>query len=751
MDSLYLIIVVILVILAISDLVVGVANDAANFLNSAVGSRVASRWVILSVASLGIFIGTFFGSGMMEIAKSGVFHPNMFHFHDVMILFLAVLVADIIILDIYNSLGLPTSTTVSLVFELLGAAVVVGLYVIYKDPNAMSLNLSDYINSARALTILSAIFSSVIIALVCGSVVMYFSRLLFTFHYEKRLKYVGAIWCGLAFTAITYFAIFKGLKSTTLVSDETLELLKAHTTHILLSVMTLSTALYAIMQHLFKVDILKVTILIGTASIALAFAGNDLVNFIGVPMAGYQSYEIASAAHANGIDISTLTMAELKAPVKADWRILIAAGTVMVLTLWFSKKARKVIDTGVNLSRQVAGVEQFGSIQLSRSIVRGSINFSKSVDRLLPKPVLNFIDSRFKPLAPTEGEKPSFDFIRASVNLTVATLLISLATSLKLPLSTTYVTFMIAMGTSLADRAWGRESAVYRITGVVTVIAGWFLTALIAFTTSGFIACILMFATGYNKTLGLIAVVGFGALALFRVLTSKEFRNKTEEAGEDIEELTGEQTVYEYGIKGIKKSITQTNDIYTRTLDALFTENRRELRHIYDEAEKIYRKAKNKRKYEVLPNLERLSGDNPDLTFYYIQVVDYNYEVSKSLLHIARESYEYIDNNHEGFSQEQIEDLKLILDTVNDIYTEFLTMLDTKDYSSFDALMKKREVLNDVYANTTKHQIKRAKANESGTRNTILFLYIITETRTLILQSRNLMKSQRKLALINES
>ena len=750
MDSLYLVIVIILVILAISDLIVGVANDAANFLNSAVGSRVASRWVILTVASIGIFIGTFFGSGMMEIAKSGVFHPNMFHFHDVMILFLAVLIADIIIMDIYNSLGLPTSTTVSLIFELLGAAVMVSLYIIYKDSNTTILNLSDYINSAKALTILSAIFSSVIIALICGSILMYLSRLLFTFQYEKKLKYVGAIWCGLAFTAIAYFAIFKGLKNTILISDDILEYLKSQTTRILLVVFACSTAIYAILQYVFKINILKITILIGTASIALSFAGNDLVNFIGVPMAGYQSYEIAYAAHADGIDVSTLTMGQLKMPIKADWRILVATGSLMVATLCFSKKARKVIDTGVNLSRQVAGVEQFGSIQLSRSIVRGTVNFSKSIDKILPNSVLNFIDSRFKPLAPTEGEKASFDFIRASVNLTVATLLISLATSLKLPLSTTYVTFMVAMGTSLADRAWGRESAVYRITGVVTVIAGWFITALIAFTTAGFIACALMFATGYNKTLGLVVVIGLGVLAMFRVITSKELRNQAKEAEEDIEELTGEKAVYEYGNKGIKKSITQTNDIYTRTLDALFTEDHRELKHIREEAEKIYKKAKNKRKYEVIPNLERLGSDNPDITFYYIQVVDYNYEVSKSLLHIARESFEYIDNNHSGFSQEQIQDLKQILDTVNEIYTEFVVMLDTKDYSNFNELMRKREILNNVYANSTKHQIKRAKANESGTRNTMLFLNIITETRTLILQSRNLMKSQRKLARTDE-
>ncbi|MCL2313030.1 MAG: inorganic phosphate transporter, partial [Firmicutes bacterium] len=300
MDNLYLIIVVILAMLAVSDLVVGVANDAVNFLNSAIGSRVASRWVILSVASLGIFFGTFFGTGMMEIARTGVIHPNMFHFHDIMILFLAVMIADIIILDMYNALGLPTSTTVSLIFELLGAAVVVGLFVIYKDPNATSLNLSEYINSAKALGIISAILSSVIISLVCGSVIMYLSRLLFTFHYGKYFKYVGAIWCGLAFMAITHFAIFKGLKSTSLVSKDTLVYLQANTAYILLIVLVCSSALYAIMQHFFKINILKITILIGTASLALAFAGNDLVNFIGVPMAGYHSYEIATAAHANG-------------------------------------------------------------------------------------------------------------------------------------------------------------------------------------------------------------------------------------------------------------------------------------------------------------------------------------------------------------------------------------------------------------------------------------------------------------------
>ena len=755
MENLYLIIVVILLILAVSDLVVGVTNDAVNFLNAAIGSKAAPRRVILLIASLGILVGSIFSSGMMEVAKSGVFHPEMFHFHDVMILFLAVMLTDVILLDIFNSFGLPTSTTVSLVFALLGSSVSVALYVIYKDPLATSAHLSEYINSAKAMAIISGILSSVVIAFICGSLIMYLSRLLFTFHYEKPFKYVGAIWCGLAFTAITYFAIFKGLKSTTLLSKENMTYLMEHTSRVLLLVFICSGTLYAVCQHFFKINILKITILIGTASLALAFAGNDLVNFIGVPIAGLNTYEIAGEALNNGIDVSTLTMNQLRVPVQADWRLLILGGFIMVAALWFSKKARRVSETELSLSKQDSGVEKFGSTPSSRALVRMAVKFSKAIDRKMPNAVLQFIDSRFKPLAPAKEEKASFDLIRASVNLTIASLLISLATSLKLPLSTTYVTFMVAMGSSLADRAWGRESAVYRITGVLTVITGWFLTAWAAFTLSGIIACILMFSTGYNSILGIIAVIALGSLAVFLLLKSSEFgKTKTTKVKvateEEIEELTGEKAVYEYGIKGIKKSITQTNDIYARTLDALFTEDRRELRHVYEEAEKMYEKAKYKRKHEVLPNLERLRRDNIDLSYYYIQIVDYNYEVAKSLLHITRESYEYIDNNHVGFSQEQIEDLKLILATVSSIYKEFLTMLETKDYSNFEELMQKREMLIEIYADTTKHQIQRVKANQSGTRSSVLFLNIVTETKTLILQSRNLMKSQRKLAKVSQ-
>ena len=732
--------------LAISDLVVGVANDAVNFLNSAIGSRAASFKVILAVASIGLLFGSIFSSGMMEIAKSGVFHPEMFHFHDIMILFLAVMITDVILLDVFNTLGLPTSTTVSLIFSLLGASVAVGLFVINFDPNAESLNLSEYINSGKAMLIISAILSSVIVALICGSVIMYLSRLLFTFEYEKPFKYIGAIWCGLAFAAITYFAIFKGLKSTTLLSAEDMKFLKDNTGTILLAVFGSSSILYAVLQHLFKVNILKITILIGTAALALAFAGNDLVNFIGVPMAGLQSYQIAAETQASGADIGTLTMNLLHEPIKADWRFLICGGFIMVLALWFSKKARKVTETEVNLARQEDGIERFGSTQTSRAVVRSAVNLSRTVDRILPDSFLRFVERRFKPLAPTKDEKASFDLIRASVCLTISALLISLATSLKLPLSTTYVTFMVAMGASLADRAWGRESAVYRISGVLTVISGWFITALAAFTISGTIACIMMFGTSGGKILGIITVVLLGSSAFFFLYRSTGLIKSKKNLEDEIEELSGEKAVYEYGYKDIKNSITKTNSIYSRTFDALFTEDRRELKEVYEESHEMYKKAKNKQKYEILPNLKRLMEENSDLSYYYIQVVDYNYEISKSLLHITRESFEYIDNNHDGFSEVQIQDLKVILDVVNDIYTEFLAMLDTKDYSNFEELMQKREILTDVYANITKRQIKRVKSKQCGTRNSILFLSIVAETKTLILQSRNLMRAQRKLA-----
>ena len=502
MDPIYYFIIGLLLVLSCFDLVVGVSNDAANFLNSAVGSKAAPRRTIILVAALGIIIGSLFSSGMMEIARSGVFMPAQFTFHDIMLIFLAVMLTDVILLDVFNTFGLPTSTTVSIVFELLGGAVAVALFKIWSGEPGVAQDLASYINSSKALAIISGIFSSVFVAFICGISVMWISRLIFSFNYRKSFKYLGAVWCGVALTAITYFAVFKGLKGSTLVTKDMIRHLDAHIWLYVCYSFVFWTVLMAVLQNVCKVNILKIAVLAGTMALALSFAGNDLVNFIGVFMAGQSSMEIASAAVAQGMDLSTLTMGGLTAPVTADWRYLLGAGLIMVLALMFSKKARTVTDTEVNLARQGGGVERFGSVPPARMMVRYALNASRVVEKIMPASVGRFIEKRFQPVSEGPDNGASFDLIRASVNLTVAALLISLATSLKLPLSTTYVTFMVAMGSSLADKAWGRDSAVYRITGVITVISGWFFTAFAAFA----MCCMVAACIVYGGVFGIITM-----------------------------------------------------------------------------------------------------------------------------------------------------------------------------------------------------------------------------------------------------
>lgn len=455
MDPIYYFIIGLILVLSCFDLVVGVSNDAANFLNSAVGSKAAPRRTIVLVAALGIIIGSLFSSGMMEIARSGVFMPARFSFHDIMLIFLAVMLTDVILLDVFNTFGLPTSTTVSIVFELLGGAVAAALFKIWSGEPGVAQELSSYINSSKALAIISGIFSSVFIAFICGITVMWISRLIFSFNYQKSFKYLGAVWCGVALTAITYFAIFKGLKGSTLVTKDMIRHLDAHIWLYVCCSLAFWTVLMAVLQNLCKVNILKVSVLAGTMALALSFAGNDLVNFIGVFMAGQSSMEIAAAAAAQGADLTTLSMGGLMAPVTADWRYLLGAGVIMVLALMFSKKAQTVTDTEVNLARQGGGVERFGSVPPARMAVRYALNASRAVEKIMPSCVGRFIEKRFRPVPEGPDNGASFDLIRASVNLTVAALLISLATSLRLPLSTTYVTFMVAMGSSLGGQGLG--------------------------------------------------------------------------------------------------------------------------------------------------------------------------------------------------------------------------------------------------------------------------------------------------------
>jgi len=736
MDNIYLIIVIVLLGLAALDLIVGVANDAVNFLNSSIGSKVAPLWLILTVASVGILIGSLFSSGMMEIARSGVFYPGMFTFPQIMMLFLAVMVTDVILLDVFNTFGLPTSTTVSLIFELLGAAVAVALVNIWQTDSGV---LIDYINSGKALTIISGILVSVVIAFVFGSLIMWISRIVFSFKYKKTFKYAGAIWAGLALTAISYFAIFKGLKSSTLISKDSLNYIHDNIGIIFLYTLTGWTVLMAILQHIFKVNILKIIILAGTSALALAFAGNDLVNFIGVFMAGLSSYEIASGVAAAGGDISTLKMDGLEGPVTVDWRYLFGAGIIMILALWTSKKARTVTKTEVNLSRQNEGIERFNSSGASRSIVRSAINLSKTFKIITPKPVLNFIERRFTPLSAEERGDASFDLIRATVNLTVSALLISVGTDLKLPLSTTYVTFMVAMGSSLADRAWGRESAVYRITGVLTVISGWFLTAFVAFTVAAIVAFALMYG-GIYAVIGSIILVAFLMYQFTRIHKKRE---KNEAAEEN--EISDEHDIVLNCTREIEKSVETTMYIYKNMIDALFNEDRKELIKLYKVADEFHGRQKRRRTYEVLPTIQRLDQNSLDTGQYYVQVVDYFYEISVSLRYMTESSFKFIDNAHEGFSAEQIEDLKTLGNEILDIYKDFDKMIEKGDYSEMERIKERRATILDMYGDLVKKQIKRTKNKDTGTRNSILYLSILNETKVIAMKSVNLMRAQMNL------
>ncbi len=736
MDPIYLIIVIILLGLAILDLSVGVANDAVNFLNSSIGSKVAPMWVILTVASLGVMLGTFFSSGMMEIARSGVFHPEMISFPNIMLLFLAVMLTDVILLDVFNSLGLPTSTTVSLVFELLGSAVAIAIFSIWQ---ASSGTLVEYINTGKALAIISGIFVSVAIAFVVGSLVMYITRIIFSFNYNKAFKYFGALWCGFALTAMTYFIVFKGLRNSPIVAADFMNAVESNMLRALLIAFVSWTLIMALLQFLFRVNILKIIVLTGTLALALAFASNDLVNFIGVPLAGLDAFKNASAAFAAGGSVDSLYMDSLGGPVKADIKLLFAAGLIMVLALWFSKKAKSVTETEINLARQGSGLERFSSTPLSRSIVRWGVDANRFFNKMITPSFREKLNSRFIIPEQSEEQNGSFDLIRASVNLTIAALLISLGTSLKLPLSTTYVTFMVAMGTSLADRAWGRESAVYRITGVLTVIGGWFITALVAFTVAMTVAMFLAWG-------GKIAIFVMLALVGFLLFKSSKFHQKRKQAEEANATLIEDEVgIVETSTTEVRETIGKMLDIYYQNVRGITKENRSLLRKIASKANEFYLNYKNKRTYEVVPTIQSITIKELDIEQEYVQIVDYTYEISKALRVITSDSSLYIENNHRGFNDDQEKDLEDLSKKVTNMYKVFIGMMEKNDYSNFATITQIREEIIEQCARLTKKQIRRVKEKEAGTRNSILFMNILNETKTIVLQSVNLMKSQRNM------
>ncbi len=737
MDPIYYFIIGLILVLSCFDLVVGVSNDAANFLNSAVGSKAAPRRTIVLVAALGIIIGSLFSSGMMEIARSGVFMPARFSFHDIMLIFLAVMLTDVILLDVFNTFGLPTSTTVSIVFELLGGAVAAALFKIWSGEPGVAQELSGYINSSKALAIISGIFSSVFIAFICGITVMWISRLIFSFNYQKSFNYLGAVWCGVALTAITYFAIFKGLKGSTLVTKDMIRHLDDHIWLYVCCSLAFWTVLMAVLQNLCKVNILKVSVLAGTMALALSFAGNDLVNFIGVFMAGQSSMEIAAAAAAQGADLTTLSMGGLMAPVTADWRYLLGAGVIMVLALMFSKKAQTVTDTEVNLARQGGGVERFGSVPPARMAVRYALNASRAVEKIMPSCVGRFIEKRFRPVPEGPDNGASFDLIRASVNLTVAALLISLATSLRLPLSTTYVTFMVAMGSSLADKAWGRESAVYRVTGVLTVISGWFMTGLAAFTLAAVMATILHYGQVY-------AIFGLLALVVVILVKSTIMHRKRESklSVERFDQIT-EENILDVCSHQIVDSTLKLREIYNDTVENFFQGDRKALKELADAAERLAMTSSEHHKYDILPILYKMQSRSLDMGYHFVQALEHLNEATQSLSQFSESIFTYVDNNHTPFTIDQVDDLKEVHTALIKLLDEYCKMLQTGTYIQFDYTMVAQEQLLQLVAKATKRQIKRAQRNQTRTRSSLLYLNMLNEMRFMAVQVRALTNDER--------
>lgn len=516
----YLILVIALLLLAVADLMVGVSNDAVNFLNSAIGSKVASRRVILAIAAAGVFVGASFSSGMMEVARKGIFNPEFFSFADVMVIFLAVMITDILLLDLFNSLGMPTSTTVSIVFELLGASVVTGLLAISANPQIAS-SIWEVINYEKASQIIAGIFLSIGVAFSIGAIVQFFARLLFTFNFEKRLNKYGALFAGGAISIIVYFMLVKGIKGAAFVTPEIAEIVNSSGLSIVLITFAASTIIVFLLQRIFNFNPLKMVVLMGTFSLAMAFAGNDLVNFIGVPITGYQSYLLWVNS---GIAAEDFMMSTLSKAVSTPPMMLYGAGIIMVLTLWFSAKAKKVTETSVKLGSQGAVDERFRPNFISNGIVKSANLFAGFFHSFVPRKTTTFVNWRFRSIDRNTIDRPAFDLVRASINLIIASILIAFASSLKLPLSTTYVSFMVAMGASLADRAWGSGSAPYRIAGVVNVIGGWFLTAFGAFMAAGIVALCIYFG-GFWVAL-ILFFVAFFILAKSNLKRAKKVISK---------------------------------------------------------------------------------------------------------------------------------------------------------------------------------------------------------------------------------
>ena len=731
----YFIIVVMLMMFAVFDLMVGVSNDAVNFLNSSIGSKAAPFNVIILVASLGILAGVTFSGGMMEVARKGIFHPQFFTMPDLLTIFLTVMLTDILLLDLFNSNGLPTSTTVSIVFELIGAAVAVSLIKIAGDANGGK-ELWEYINTAKALSIVFGILMSIIIAFFAGSVVQFLSRTVFTFDTTRTLPRYGGLFAGTAMAAITFFILVKGAKGATFMDEASVQWIHEHTLFLLGGIFVVSAGTFQILLSVFRVNILKPIILVGTFALAMAFAANDLVNFIGVPLAGLSAFTTAVAS----ADPLAIPMTALSKSVKSHTWILLAAGFIMVVTLWLSKKARSVTETEISLGQQHEGTERFESIWLSRRIVNTVDLLFGSIKAILPAPARRAVTRRISPEstgAAASGEQPAFDMIRASVNLMVASAVVSFATSMKLPLSTTYVTFMVAMGTSFSDQAWGRESAVYRVTGVLTVVGGWFMTALIAFTVSFVFANIIHF----GKVPGIILIILFAGAVIWK----NHRRHRAKESAKDEMKIFSLENAEDY-----HKSISDTFDHLAYLLEDL----RYSIDDVFDglfrEDLVVLRQCRKKTKqYQIWTNiiisnifevLRRLKSDHRNLGYNYYQIIRRLQKISDGYRDTVIKAKLHVGNRHKGLDPEQISELTRIKTHMLEIFKILETDFRKKELTDYHQIKEHHEQLKEMVGRFNENQIQRIRSDQSKTRLSILFYAVSGNCLTMARQNVKLIE-----------
>ncbi len=738
MDNIYLLMVIALGALAVADLVVGVSNDAVNFLNSAIGSKAISFRTIMIVASLGIALGAIFSSGMMEVARKGIFNPGEFYFNEIMFIFMAVMITDILLLDFFNTVGMPTSTTVSIVFELLGAAVAMSMIKIAADGGSFT-EVVNYINTSKATEIIVGILLSVVISFTIGAFVQWISRLLLSHNFEKKASWVGAIFGGIALTAITYFIFIKGIKDTPF-ADQNYDLFEGGTisqfleTHVY-AIIGASFLLWFLLSYVLinfgRVNIYKVIIGVGTFALALAFAGNDLVNFIGVPIAAYQSYE---AWIVSGQAATEFSMDVLASKVPTPTILLFLSGMVMVTTLWLSKKARYVTDTEINLAREGEAKERFEPNFLSRSLVRFAMTIGDYSSSLLPESVQTNIDNRFKkpviklPKGKTH-ELPAFDMVRAAVNLMVAGILISIATSYKLPLSTTYVTFMVAMGTSLADRAWGSESAVYRVAGVLNVIGGWFLTAIIAFIAAGAVLTIISFGKG-----AAIAILLFAAILLLARNYISYTRKSREIRAEDSLNRTESSSIHgviEESSKNISNVVKRSHKIYSNSINGLATQDLSMLKKNKKQGSKLSTEIDDLRD-SIFYFIKNLDEKSVGASHFYINMLSYLQDMAQSLEYIGKVCHKHVHNNHKKLKYNQVKDLKEIEGKLGEILTKSKDAFDQHSFEKIGMILKSKQEIFDLVSQKIEKQISRTRTEESSPKNTTLYFSLLLETKDLM-------------------